>query len=130
MSHTDRTPIQATPMTARIAETHNNRLGAVYQSVFGFWSARQGLGNGPRQDSYSVILFNRHVHHAVVDDTTSTAEDLLTSILRYTTGFGTNFASAIEAARVRMDAQWDNDRFIPAHALSLHPRALLLILRL
>ena len=79
---------------------------------------------------YSVIVFDRHVHHAVVDDTTSSAEDLLTSILRYAPGFGTNFTSAIEAARVRMDTQWDNDRFIAAYTPSLHPRIILLILRL
>ncbi|KAI0089043.1 hypothetical protein BDY19DRAFT_993275 [Irpex rosettiformis] len=110
MSNTDRRPLEATPMTARIAERHNNRLGAVYQSLFGFWSARQGLGHGPRQDAYSVILFNQHVHHAVIHDTTSTAEELLNNILRYEPGFGTNFTLAIEAGQARMEDQWDNDR--------------------
>ena len=112
MSKRDHRPRQDTPVTTHLSEHHDNRLGAVYSSLFAFWTARQGPGRDPRRDTYSVVLFNQNIYHAVIDNTTSTAEELLTGLLRFQPGFGTNFQIAIEAAQTRMDAHWDDERSV------------------
>ncbi|EKM59288.1 uncharacterized protein PHACADRAFT_249677 [Phanerochaete carnosa HHB-10118-sp] len=70
MSVTDREPLKGTPVTARIAARHNNRLGAVYSSLYAFWSTRHAVANGTtsRRDAYSVILFNSGQRQILTND--------------------------------------------------------------
>jgi len=64
MSSTRHRPLANTPMTSRISLQHNNRYGAVLSALYAFWASRQvatrnGSTTGMRQDSYSIVLFDR-----------------------------------------------------------------------
>ena len=64
MSLTDHRPLANTPMTRRISSQHDNRFGAVLSALYAFWASRQvatrnGSITGVRQDSYSIIAFDR-----------------------------------------------------------------------
>src|SRR5258708_12018500 len=63
MTHTDRQPLQNTPMARRIMDRHNNRYGAVLSAFWPFWHSREGATrNAPRpgtpQDTYTLLLFS------------------------------------------------------------------------
>ena len=63
MTHTDRQPLQNTPMARRIVSRHNNRYGAVLSALWSFWHSREvatrnAARTGARQDTYSVVLFS------------------------------------------------------------------------
>ena len=64
MSSTDHRPPANTTMTRRISSQHDNRYGAVLSALYAFWASRQvamlnGSITGVRQDSYSIIVFDR-----------------------------------------------------------------------
>ncbi|KAI9453856.1 hypothetical protein BJY52DRAFT_1189313 [Lactarius psammicola] len=87
MKSGDRRPLPDAPATDRIREKANNRLGAVYSALYSFWSARHAAVNsgqqaiGARRDAYSIILFDDTAKNAVVNDFTSTPDQLLDSVL-------------------------------------------------
>ncbi|KAI9443812.1 hypothetical protein H4582DRAFT_1039790 [Lactarius indigo] len=118
MSNHDRQPQSDAPATYRIRKKANNRLGAVYSALYSFWSARHAAvtgtsrqqATGARRDAYSIILFDDTAKNAVVNDFTSTPDQLLDSILDKTTGSGTNFAAAIEASKAIMIDNWSTER--------------------
>ena len=108
----DRQPLRDTPVTARIAALHNNRLGAIYSSLYAFWSARYATrgGTANRGDTYSIILFDDHPTTMVSNDIGSTPDDLLSRILTYSAMHGTNFNEALQAAQACMDSHWASER--------------------
>ncbi|KZT12602.1 uncharacterized protein LAESUDRAFT_808190 [Laetiporus sulphureus 93-53] len=116
MSYTDHRPRGDTPSTALITRNHNNRLGAVYSSLHAFWQARHHVTNAGGQgaialrDAYTVLLFDRTVSECVANDFISTHDELLSAVLRYSTGRGTNFFAAIQAAKAAMEQHWNTDR--------------------
>lgn len=112
MGSHDQRPLSDTPVTARIARSHNNRLGAVYSSLYAFWHARHATltGTHNRRDSYSVILFNESVVQSVNNDFTSTSEELLNQILGHRATGGTNYGGALQAAQRCMEASWSAER--------------------
>ncbi|TCD63827.1 hypothetical protein EIP91_004894 [Steccherinum ochraceum] len=116
MGKSDRKPLPNTPVTARLVKRHNNRLGAVYSSLHGFWVARNAAvnpGTGPmigRRDAYSIIFFDRNVDTSLENDFSSTPEQLTTHVLSYRTGRGTNFTQALDTARIVMDRNWSLER--------------------
>lgn len=122
MGGTDRRPLQNTPVTTRIASRHNNRVGAVYSSVHGFWQARASalnaaVGTGvPRRDAYSVILFDHHIYQSVVNDFTSSPDGLLGQILPYGSGGGTDYTLAIKEAQTVMERNWSTERYFYPHS--------------
>ena len=117
MSFNDRRPLANAPATDRIRERADNRLGAVYSALYSFWSARHtamASGQqtiGARRDAYSVILFNATVKNVVVNDFTSSPDQLLDVVLNEETEWGTNFAAAIQASQEVMVGNWSTERF-------------------
>ncbi|KIK48596.1 hypothetical protein CY34DRAFT_798112 [Suillus luteus UH-Slu-Lm8-n1] len=113
MSLTDRQPLRNTPASDRIIQRSNNRFGAVLSSLYGFWSARAAAVAGrqsARRDSYSIILFDRSVVDAVVNDFSSSPDQLLDVVLRHNTSVGTNFTAAIQRAQLVMEQHWSTER--------------------
>ena len=117
MSSTDRCPLAATPVTSLISRHANNRLGAVYSALHGFWSSRQSAFNargqqvaGHRRDAYSIVLFNSSVHSVIINDFASSPEDLLNSIVSNHAGGGTDFTLALETAETVMCQHWSAER--------------------
>jgi hypothetical protein len=133
MSCCDRGPLADAPMTNRIRQIANNRLGAVYSALHGFWSARHAavtVGNrsgvGARRDAYSVILFNSTTTSILTNDFTSTPDQLLNAMLAYGAGGGTNFSAALRVGGAVMEQNWSTERFVSWSSVSL--RRLLLII--
>ncbi|KAK7676902.1 hypothetical protein QCA50_020158 [Cerrena zonata] len=116
MRNGDRRPLQNTPVTTKIASRHNNRLGAVFSSLHGFWQARASAlnmagGNAVlRRDAYSVILFDKNTRRSIINDFSSTPDALLDSVLPHGDGRGTNYTGAIKEAQAVMDSNWSPER--------------------
>ncbi|KAG1805444.1 uncharacterized protein BJ212DRAFT_1391820 [Suillus subaureus] len=113
MRLTDRQPLRNTPASDKIIQSSNNRFGAVLSSLYSFWSARAAVVAGSqavRRDSYSVILFDQSVVDAVVNDFSSSPDNLLDAVLRYRTSAGTNFTAAIQRAQSVMEQHWSTER--------------------
>ncbi|KAH9166548.1 hypothetical protein EDB89DRAFT_2232826 [Lactarius sanguifluus] len=120
MSIDDRRPLPDAPATYRIRKKADNRLGAVYSALYSFWSARHAAvtvtsrqqATDARRDAYSIILFSDTAKYAVVNDFTSTPDQLLDSILNEGADRGTNFAAAIQASQAVMMDNWSTERFV------------------
>ncbi|KAH9023069.1 hypothetical protein EDB83DRAFT_1992577 [Lactarius deliciosus] len=118
MSIDDRRPLPDAPATYRIREKADNRLGAVYSALYSFWSARHAAvtvtprqqATGARRDAYSIILFSDTAKNAVVNDFTSTPDQLLDNILNEEADSGTNFVAAIQASQAVMIDNWSTER--------------------
>ena len=124
MSSTDLRPLQNTPSAALISRRHNNKLGAVYSSLYGFWASRRAAINAvgqdaaiARQDAYSVILFDDWPTTCISNNFDHSPDDLLNSILSYRTG-GTDFSGALAHAHSLMVQHWSNERY--AIPVSIH----------
>ena len=119
MSFRDRGPLAGTPMSNRIRRTANNRLGAVYSALHGFWSARRAAvtvgqqgGVGARRDAYSVILFNLTTTSILTNDFTSSPDQLLDAMLAHRADGGTNFSEALRAGGAVMEQYWSTERLV------------------
>lgn len=114
MSGGDRRPLDGTPVTATLRQRHNNRIGAVYSSLFTFWQARHSAitAGATRRDAYSVLLFDHALYNAVTNDFTSTPEALLNSLIPYGAGGGTEFNMALQGAQRCIDDHWSTERFV------------------
>ncbi|KAI0089047.1 hypothetical protein BDY19DRAFT_993280 [Irpex rosettiformis] len=112
MSHGDKRPLDGTPITATLRQRHNNRVGAVYSSLYSFWQARHAAitAGAARRDSYSVILFDHELHRAVTNDFASTPDALINSLLQYGARGGTNFDLALQEAKRCMENHWSTER--------------------
>ena len=128
MSSCDRGPLVDAPMTNRIRQTANNRLGAVYSALYGFWSARHVAvtagpgrlsGVGVRRDAYSVILFESTTRSILTNDFTSTPNELLDAVLAHTAGGRTNFSAALRTGGVIMEQNWSTERLVSWSSISL-----------
>jgi hypothetical protein len=118
------TPLPATPVTPAILRRHNDRLGAVFLSLHGFWQSRQtaltavqgssaqAQAAPARRDAYSVILFNHSVTQSFVNDFQRTPENLLSSLLQYEADGGTNFCQAVIETEKVMRSHWNNERWV------------------
>ena len=118
MSGRDRSPLPNTPVTNQIVARHNNRVGAVYSSLYAFWKARDSaVNNGSggainRRDAYSVILFDQDVRTVIDNDFTSAPEALLAQVLPVGAGGGTNFTLALRSAQELMENNCSTERFV------------------
>lgn len=120
MRKSDRTPLKDTPVANRIAALHNNRLGAVYASLYAFWQARHAAGD--RRDAYSVLLHDDEVITPVVNDLTRTPDDLLARVLPHKARLGTNFTKALKATQSCMERHWSAERCVPQYLRWSHCR--------
>ena len=117
MSHNDRRPLANTPTADLIWQRADTRLGAVYSALYSFWSARHVAtagqqGAGARHDAYSVVLFNKRTTNVLVNDFTSTPDQLLDILLGEQPSLGTNFSKALGAARAIMEQHWSTERLV------------------
>ena len=118
MSSSDRRPLPNTPAEDRIRSRTDNRLGAVYSALYGFWSSRHAVLTagqctaGARRDAYSVILFNEETHNVLVNDFTSTPDELLDALLDESIRGGTDFSGALRAAHAVMIQNWNTERLV------------------
>ncbi|KAH9054525.1 hypothetical protein EDB87DRAFT_1580466 [Lactarius vividus] len=116
MSSDDRLPLADSPATDRIMETASNRLGAVYSALYSFWSARHVAvtsgqeTTGERRDAYSVIMFNSATENVIVNDLTSSPDELLDIVLNTRASGGTEFATALRAGQAVMVDNWSTER--------------------
>jgi len=116
MAGTDRRPLADAPVTDLIRQHADNRLGAVYSALYSFWSARSAAvtagrrAAGARRDAYSVILFDKRTKNVLVNDFTSTPDQLLGFVLVEGPSFGTDFTAALEAAGAVMERNWSPER--------------------
>ncbi|KAG2340542.1 hypothetical protein BDR05DRAFT_937722 [Suillus weaverae] len=113
MSLRDRRPLPNTPASDRITQRSDNRFGAVLSSLYYFWSARAaaiGAQQGARRDSYSVILFDMSTTNAIVNDFSSSPDQLLNAMLPHSAYGGTSFTAAIQQARSVMERHWSTER--------------------
>ena len=126
MSRSDRRPLPDAPATDRIREKADNRLGAVYSALYSFWSARHTAVTsgqqaiGARRDAYSIILFDNNTKNAVVNDFTSTPDQLLDIVLNEKANGGTNFTTALQAGQAVMIRNWSTERFLIIFFLVVH----------
>ncbi|KAH9016242.1 hypothetical protein EDB85DRAFT_1898280 [Lactarius pseudohatsudake] len=117
MESDDRLPLADAPATDRIVQQAGNRLGAVYSALYSFWSARHVAATsgqettGARRDAYSVIMFNSATENVVVNDLTSSPDELLDIVLNTRASGGTNFATALRAGQAVMVDNWSTERW-------------------
>ncbi len=116
MARSDWKPLGNAAGTTRITPSANNRLGAVFSSLYSFWIARQAGGGlnaqlgGHRRDAYSIIFFSRYPLICVQNDFTSSPDQLLNSCLRYRPNENENYTRAIEKAQGIMTSHWSTER--------------------
>jgi len=117
MSMNDLRPLPSTPVTPTIRQYNDNRLGAVYSSLHGFWVSRQAALNAAgqnaviaRRDAYTVLLFNSWLETCVSNDFASPPEALLNTIAPHAASGGTNYTGALAGAQALMVQHWSNER--------------------
>ena len=125
MSLQDRQPLPNSAGIDRIVDKANNRLGAVFSTLYSFWTARQAVvhrnspeGRGKRIDAYSLIFFNHEpLTSTIENDFISSPDELLTAALEFGTNGGTDFAYALERAEELMTSHWSTERYeqFPRH---------------
>ena len=109
--------LQILPVTNRIVQRANNRLGAVYSALYSFWSARHAANaisqqDAPaRRDAYSIILFGESVSNVVTNDFESSADQLLDAVLEYQADECTDFTIALRSARTVMEQYFSAERY-------------------
>jgi hypothetical protein len=135
MASNDHRPPPDAPMTNQIQQFANNRLGAVYSALYRFWSTRHLAttpnrdGAGARRDAYSVILFNGTTTQVLINDLTSTPDQLLATVLRYEADDGTNFSIALQTGQVVMEKYWSTERLATLSRLGFRVTPLLTLPR-
>lgn len=119
----DKSPLANAPGANRIIAKANNRLGAVFSSLYSFWIARQATfdrnpqpGGRSRKDAYSVILFDSEPTTCVENDLTSSPEELLTAVLEHDARGGTDFTCALKKTHEVMISYWSNERYVRVSA--------------
>jgi hypothetical protein len=126
MDSSDKKPLSGTPVTRQIAARHNNRLGAVYSSLHSFWVSRMSAVTGgrsqqpnARRDAYSVLLFDHDAVNCLLNDFTSTPDQLLDMVLPYSARGGTNYNLAVSRAQDIVRQFWSTERQAFRHSFQL-----------
>lgn len=119
MGSSDLRPLPNTPMTPNIRRYNDNRLGAVYSSLHGFWTSRHAAlnavgQNAPvvRRDAYSVVMFDHSSATCISNDLGRSPDELLNSIVSRQPGGGTNYTVALTEAQSIMTQHWSNERYV------------------
>lgn len=109
----DRLPLPSTPVYAKICSVSNNRLGAVYSSLYPFWTARAtaaAQSHSSRRDSYSIIMHDHATYNVCINDFTSSPDQLLDMVLRYGADGGNDFDLVIRCVQGIMEQHWSTER--------------------
>ena len=94
--------------------------GALYSTLYTFLSGRpattvvdqQTTGTRRHGDAYSVVLFNHLTKNALVNDLTSSPDQLLGALLDEKADGGTDFSSALRAGEAIMVENWSSERLV------------------
>lgn len=94
--------------------------GALYSTLYTFLSGRpattvvdqQTTGTRRHGDAYSVVLFNHSTKNALVNDLTSSPDQLLGALLDEKANGSTNFSSALRAGEAIMVENWSPERLV------------------
>ncbi|CAG8602104.1 26386_t:CDS:10 [Dentiscutata erythropus] len=88
-----------------LKDNHNNRLGAVIESVFTFIETRKNSRKSTRvgqmatdRDTVSLVLFNHYATAIFENRSLSHSEDLLEEMMKYSADGSTDFAEGIKCA--------------------------------
>ncbi|CAJ0912222.1 15411_t:CDS:2 [Entrophospora sp. SA101] len=114
MSHNDRKPLENIRLGIRekIAQRHDNRLGAVYSAVYSFMETRltsqRNLTKGAiNKDTVSLILFNSSTIVPIENQPLSDLDKFLDIMIEHSPCDGTNFELAIQKAGFLIDKYYD-----------------------
>ena len=96
------------------------RSDTVYVAMYNLYlrSGRSASATGDkeaistRRDSYSVVLFSTLSQVALVNDVTSSPDQLLEIVLGYRPGGGTDYTNALCIAQQVMVQNWSEERFV------------------
>ncbi|KAF9525383.1 hypothetical protein CPB83DRAFT_772200, partial [Crepidotus variabilis] len=113
----DRQPLPGTPVTRKLLPRHNDRLGAVYSSVYSFCASRLSAAVGgqaqqaaARRDAYSVLLFDDQTDTCFLNDFVSTPDQLIDQLLPHESRGGTSYELAIRSIQDIMERHWSAER--------------------
>ncbi|CAJ0875333.1 10269_t:CDS:10 [Entrophospora sp. SA101] len=114
MGFNDRKPLEniRSNIRQKIAQKHNNRLGAVYSAVYSFMETRltsqRNLTQGAiNKDTISLILFNSSTIVPIENQPLSDADKFLGTMVQHNASGGTNFDLAIQKAGFLVDKYYD-----------------------
>jgi hypothetical protein len=113
MRKNDIVPLHNSPVYGKIRARMNNRLGAVYSSLYSFWRARMataGQGSLTHRDSYSIILHDQVTEIICKNDLTKSPDELLALLLPKGPKGGNSFDRALKAAETVMMECWADER--------------------
>jgi Mg-chelatase subunit ChlD len=65
-----------------------------------------------RRDAYSAVLFNKKTKEVLVNDSTSSSDELLSKFLSEGASGGTDFSAALRAAKAVMVQNWSAERLV------------------
>ena len=89
-----------------------------YSTLYTFFSGRPATTvvdqptSGTRRDAYSVVLFNQSTKNAIVNDLSSSPDQLLDALLGEQAEGSTDFSSALRAGEAIMVENWSPERLV------------------
>ncbi|CAJ0764994.1 1548_t:CDS:2, partial [Entrophospora sp. SA101] len=110
MSHNDRKPLENIRLGIRekIAQRHDNRLGAVYSFMETRLTSQRNLTKGAiNKDTVSLILFNSSTIVPIENQPLSDLDKFLDIMIEHSPCDGTNFELAIQKAGFLIDKYYD-----------------------
>ena len=109
MDNADTKPLQNSPVYEKIRRRLDNRLGAVFSSLYSFLIARQATA-GLQRDANTIILHAQNAESVCENDTTRSPDELLDLLLRNAPRDGNCFDVALKAAEKAISKWWSNER--------------------
>ncbi|CAJ0762989.1 13890_t:CDS:10 [Entrophospora sp. SA101] len=110
MGFNDRKPLEniRSNIRQKIAQKHNNRLGAVYSFMETRLTSQRNLTQGAiNKDTISLILFNSSTIVPIENQPLSDADKFLGTMVQHNASGGTNFDLAIQKAGFLVDKYYD-----------------------
>ena len=92
------------------------RLGQTVGKWFAGGSAGRSKAATPR-DAYSVIFFNDSTKKVIVNDTTSSPNEILNRLLSEPAGGSRDIPAALRAAKAVMEQNWSPERLVISPSL-------------
>jgi hypothetical protein len=86
-------------------------LGQTVGNLFTGGPAGRWKAATPR-DAYSVIFFNNSTKKVIVNDTTSSPNEILNRLLSEPAGGSTDIPAALRAAKAVMEQNWSSERLV------------------
>ncbi|KAL2635735.1 hypothetical protein R1flu_007214 [Riccia fluitans] len=103
-----------TPQFAQFQETHNNRLGCVFEAILRFIRTRLYMSLSQGADLASVVLFNHEDSALAVVELEAMDQNIVNKLLVYSPDGGTNFSAGLkQAERILLKSKLDGDERHP-----------------